>query len=125
MLLTRRALIVPSQNVPSSDVIILTVTRCMAIVYIYFQFKNLRQLGSKYILGQYDVMFWRVYTSGTSFSATQTCNEKTTNSFSKFNLNLCLSFLCTYRYRRVIYSFFQLCFQYSGHPLLWERTDRP
>ncbi|XP_060917854.1 3-hydroxy-3-methylglutaryl-coenzyme A reductase-like [Labrus mixtus] len=35
----------------SSDIIILTVTRCMAIVYIYFQFKNLRQLGSKYILG--------------------------------------------------------------------------
>uniref|UniRef100_A0A3Q0RBT0 3-hydroxy-3-methylglutaryl coenzyme A reductase n=1 Tax=Amphilophus citrinellus TaxID=61819 RepID=A0A3Q0RBT0_AMPCI len=35
----------------SSDVIILTVTRCMAIIYIYFQFKNLRQLGSKYILG--------------------------------------------------------------------------
>uniref|UniRef100_A0A665X0D8 3-hydroxy-3-methylglutaryl coenzyme A reductase n=1 Tax=Echeneis naucrates TaxID=173247 RepID=A0A665X0D8_ECHNA len=35
----------------SSDITILTVTRCMAIVYIYFQFKNLRQLGSKYILG--------------------------------------------------------------------------
>uniref|UniRef100_A0A8C8IAZ7 3-hydroxy-3-methylglutaryl coenzyme A reductase n=1 Tax=Oncorhynchus tshawytscha TaxID=74940 RepID=A0A8C8IAZ7_ONCTS len=35
----------------NSDVIILTVTRCMAIVYIYFQFQNLRQLGSKYILG--------------------------------------------------------------------------
>ncbi|TKS84944.1 3-hydroxy-3-methylglutaryl-coenzyme A reductase [Collichthys lucidus] len=39
------------EKVHSSDVIILTVTRCMAIVYIYFQFKNLRQLGSKYILG--------------------------------------------------------------------------
>uniref|UniRef100_A0A8C9Z345 3-hydroxy-3-methylglutaryl coenzyme A reductase n=1 Tax=Sander lucioperca TaxID=283035 RepID=A0A8C9Z345_SANLU len=37
--------------IDSSDVIILTITRCMAIVYIYFQFKNLRQLGSKYILG--------------------------------------------------------------------------
>uniref|UniRef100_A0AAX7UWA4 3-hydroxy-3-methylglutaryl-coenzyme A reductase n=1 Tax=Astatotilapia calliptera TaxID=8154 RepID=A0AAX7UWA4_ASTCA len=35
----------------SSDAVILTVTRCMAIIYIYFQFKNLRQLGSKYILG--------------------------------------------------------------------------
>lgn len=42
------------QKVHSSDIIILTVTRCMAIVYIYFQFKNLRQLGSKFILGQYD-----------------------------------------------------------------------
>ncbi|XP_076613681.1 3-hydroxy-3-methylglutaryl-coenzyme A reductase-like isoform X2 [Chaetodon auriga] len=39
------------EKIHSSDVIILTVTRCMAIVYIYFQFKNLRQLGSKYILG--------------------------------------------------------------------------
>ncbi|XP_056146556.1 3-hydroxy-3-methylglutaryl-coenzyme A reductase-like [Lampris incognitus] len=39
------------ETIQSSDVIILTVTRCMAIIYIYFQFKNLRQLGSKYILG--------------------------------------------------------------------------
>ncbi|KAG7238604.1 hypothetical protein INR49_030678 [Caranx melampygus] len=39
------------EKVHSSDIIILTVTRCMAIIYIYFQFKNLRQLGSKYILG--------------------------------------------------------------------------
>lgn len=35
----------------SSDIIILTITRCIAIIYIYFQFQNLRQLGSKYILG--------------------------------------------------------------------------
>ncbi|KAM9306194.1 3-hydroxy-3-methylglutaryl-coenzyme A reductase-like isoform 1-T1 [Pholidichthys leucotaenia] len=42
---------VEEEKVYSSDMIILTVTRCMAIVYIYFQFKNLRQLGSKYILG--------------------------------------------------------------------------
>ncbi|CAL9682328.1 unnamed protein product [Knipowitschia caucasica] len=33
------------------SIIILTVTRCTAIVYIYIQFKTLRQLGSKYILG--------------------------------------------------------------------------
>ncbi|XP_070706376.1 3-hydroxy-3-methylglutaryl-coenzyme A reductase-like isoform X2 [Pempheris klunzingeri] len=39
------------EKIHSSDVIILTITRCIAIVYIYFQFKNLRQLGSKYILG--------------------------------------------------------------------------
>ncbi|XP_037548449.1 3-hydroxy-3-methylglutaryl-coenzyme A reductase [Nematolebias whitei] len=39
------------EEVLSSDIIILTVTRCMAIIYIYFQFKNLLQLGSKYILG--------------------------------------------------------------------------
>lgn len=40
------------QPVLSSDIIILTITRCIAIVYIYFQFQNLRQLGSKYILGK-------------------------------------------------------------------------
>ncbi|XP_029506040.2 3-hydroxy-3-methylglutaryl-coenzyme A reductase-like [Oncorhynchus nerka] len=39
------------ERILNSDVIILTVTRCMAIVYIYFQFQYLRQLGSKYILG--------------------------------------------------------------------------
>ncbi|XP_027880341.1 3-hydroxy-3-methylglutaryl-coenzyme A reductase-like [Xiphophorus couchianus] len=39
------------EEAPSSDIIILTITRCMAIIYIYFQFKNLLQLGSKYILG--------------------------------------------------------------------------
>ncbi|XP_038590463.1 3-hydroxy-3-methylglutaryl-coenzyme A reductase-like isoform X2 [Micropterus salmoides] len=39
------------EKIHSSDIIILTVTRCMAIIYIYFQFKSLRQLGSKYILG--------------------------------------------------------------------------
>lgn len=39
------------QDVLSSDIIILTITRCIAILYIYFQFQNLRQLGSKYILG--------------------------------------------------------------------------
>lgn len=39
------------EKILSSDIIILTVTRCLAIVYIYVQFKNLRQLGSKYMLG--------------------------------------------------------------------------
>lgn len=41
----------PQERILSSDVIFLTVTRCMAIIYIYIQFQNLRQLGSKYILG--------------------------------------------------------------------------
>ncbi|XP_039517009.1 3-hydroxy-3-methylglutaryl-CoA reductase b [Pimephales promelas] len=39
------------EKIQSGDMIILTITRCMAIIYIYVQFKNLRQLGSKYILG--------------------------------------------------------------------------
>ncbi|XP_041854429.1 3-hydroxy-3-methylglutaryl-coenzyme A reductase-like isoform X2 [Melanotaenia boesemani] len=41
----------PEEEVLSSDIIILTITRCIAIIYIYFQFQSLRQLGSKYILG--------------------------------------------------------------------------
>ncbi|KAM6930226.1 3-hydroxy-3-methylglutaryl-CoA reductase a [Xenentodon cancila] len=39
------------EEILSSDIIILTITRCIAIIYIYFQFQNLKQLGSKYILG--------------------------------------------------------------------------
>lgn len=41
------------QKVLNSDGIILIITRCAAIIYIYIQFKNLRQLGSKYILGEW------------------------------------------------------------------------
>uniref|UniRef100_A0A8C1CDA7 3-hydroxy-3-methylglutaryl-coenzyme A reductase n=1 Tax=Cyprinus carpio carpio TaxID=630221 RepID=A0A8C1CDA7_CYPCA len=39
------------EKILSGDMNILTITRCVAIIYIYFQFKHLRQLGSKYILG--------------------------------------------------------------------------
>lgn len=35
----------------SSDVVILTITRCIAVVYFYLQFSSLRKLGSKYLLG--------------------------------------------------------------------------
>ncbi|XP_041373014.1 3-hydroxy-3-methylglutaryl-coenzyme A reductase-like isoform X2 [Gigantopelta aegis] len=35
----------------SSDIIILSITRCLAVMYIYLQFRNLRRLGSKYLLG--------------------------------------------------------------------------
>lgn len=35
----------------SSDLMILTVTRCLAVMYLYLQFRNIRQLGSKYLLG--------------------------------------------------------------------------
>lgn len=34
-----------------SDLMILTVTRCLAVMYLYLQFRNIRQLGSKYLLG--------------------------------------------------------------------------
>ncbi|XP_076849141.1 LOW QUALITY PROTEIN: 3-hydroxy-3-methylglutaryl-CoA reductase b [Brachyhypopomus gauderio] len=39
------------EKILRGDLIILTITRCIAIVYIYVQFKHLRQLGSKYMLG--------------------------------------------------------------------------
>lgn len=55
---------VPLQQILSSDIIILTITRCIAIVYIYFQFQNLRQLGSKYILGikkKYNLIFFCLF----------------------------------------------------------------
>ncbi|KAK2178713.1 hypothetical protein NP493_532g01007 [Ridgeia piscesae] len=38
-------------DVKSSDVIILAITRCLAVMYVYLQFRNLRKLGSKYLLG--------------------------------------------------------------------------
>ena len=39
------------QDTKSSDVVILTITRCIAVVYFYLQFSSLRKLGSKYLLG--------------------------------------------------------------------------
>ena len=39
------------QDTKSSDVVILTITRCIAVIYFYLQFSSLRKLGSKYLLG--------------------------------------------------------------------------
>lgn len=39
------------EEVKSSDIMILAITRCLAVMYIYLQFRNLRRLGSKYLLG--------------------------------------------------------------------------
>lgn len=33
------------------DVIVMTLIRCVAVLYSYYQFRNLKKLGSKYILG--------------------------------------------------------------------------
>lgn len=41
----------PANALLSSDLIILTLTRCFAVMYIYLQFRHLRKLGSKYLLG--------------------------------------------------------------------------
>lgn len=35
----------------SSEVLIVTISRCLALLYIYHQFKNLYKLGSKYLVG--------------------------------------------------------------------------
>ncbi|KAJ8949227.1 hypothetical protein NQ318_022739 [Aromia moschata] len=35
----------------AADVIVMTIIRCLAILYSYHQFRNLQSLGSKYILG--------------------------------------------------------------------------
>ena len=41
------------QDIQSSDVLILTITRCIAVIYIYLQFTKLRKLGSKYLVGKH------------------------------------------------------------------------
>ncbi|XP_049826676.1 3-hydroxy-3-methylglutaryl-coenzyme A reductase isoform X2 [Aethina tumida] len=35
----------------AADVIVMTLIRCLAVLYSYYQFRNLHKLGSKYILG--------------------------------------------------------------------------
>jgi len=32
-------------------VVILTISRCLALLYVYHQFRNLYKLGSKYLVG--------------------------------------------------------------------------
>lgn len=34
------------------DVILMTLIRCIAVLFCYYQFNNLRQLDSKYVLGK-------------------------------------------------------------------------
>ena len=37
----------------AADVILMTIVRCSAVLYCYYQFCNLHKLGSKYILGEF------------------------------------------------------------------------
>uniref|UniRef100_A0A672MRE2 3-hydroxy-3-methylglutaryl coenzyme A reductase n=1 Tax=Sinocyclocheilus grahami TaxID=75366 RepID=A0A672MRE2_SINGR len=79
------------EKILSGDVIILTVTRCVAIVYIYIQFKNLRRLGSKYILGEC-LSLKRIYFCNVAFlSETDKVNE----ALPFFLLLIDLSKACT------------------------------
>lgn len=36
----------------AADVILMTIVRCSAVLYSYYQFLNLHKFGSKYILGK-------------------------------------------------------------------------
>ncbi|XP_076635900.1 HMG coenzyme A reductase isoform X1 [Colletes latitarsis] len=40
-----------SNDLNAADVIVMTIIRCLAILFTYHQFRNLQKLGSKYILG--------------------------------------------------------------------------
>jgi hypothetical protein len=40
------------QDYNAADVIVMTLIRCVAVLYSYYQFCHLQKLGSKYILGK-------------------------------------------------------------------------
>ncbi|XP_076279842.1 HMG coenzyme A reductase [Lasioglossum baleicum] len=40
-----------SDDLNAADIIVMTIIRCLAILFTYHQFRNLQRLGSKYILG--------------------------------------------------------------------------
>jgi hypothetical protein len=40
------------QDYNAADMIVMTIIRCVAVLYSYYKFCHLRQLGSKYILGK-------------------------------------------------------------------------
>uniref|UniRef100_A0A3B3ZBB2 3-hydroxy-3-methylglutaryl coenzyme A reductase n=1 Tax=Periophthalmus magnuspinnatus TaxID=409849 RepID=A0A3B3ZBB2_9GOBI len=82
------------EQILSSDIIILTITRCIAIIYIYFQFQNLRQLGSKYILGK--CVQWFSFNSPyfSTHLTTFTCTGKSDEALPFFLLLIDLSKAC-------------------------------
>lgn len=41
----------------AADVILMTIVRCTAVLYCYYQFCSLHRLGSKYVLGEYCVNY--------------------------------------------------------------------
>lgn len=42
----------------AADVILMTIVRCSAVLYSYYQFLNLHKFGSKYILGKPILFFF-------------------------------------------------------------------
>ncbi|KAK9884139.1 hypothetical protein WA026_005090 [Henosepilachna vigintioctopunctata] len=55
------------EQVNAADVIVMTIIRCLAILYTYYQFRNLQKLGSKFVLG-----FAGLFTVFSSFVFTST-----------------------------------------------------
>lgn len=43
----------------AADAILMTIVRCSALLYCYYQFCNLNKLGSKYILGKFETLLWQ------------------------------------------------------------------
>ncbi|XP_029659326.1 3-hydroxy-3-methylglutaryl-coenzyme A reductase isoform X3 [Formica exsecta] len=40
-----------TQHLKAADIVLMTIIRCLAILFIYYHFRNLQRMGSKYILG--------------------------------------------------------------------------
>lgn len=40
------------QDLKAADIIVMTIIRCLAVLFTYHQFRNLQKMGSKYILGK-------------------------------------------------------------------------
>lgn len=40
------------QVLKAADIVLMTIIRCLAILFTYYHFRNLQRMGSKYILGK-------------------------------------------------------------------------
>jgi len=40
------------QDLKAADIIVMTIIRCLAVLFTYHQFRNLQKMGSKYIFGK-------------------------------------------------------------------------
>lgn len=106
------------QPVLSSDIIILTITRCIAIVYIYFQFQNLRQLGSKYMLGNLKCHYHAITAADFSLGFMNVL-------FTCRVLVLIIDFFVSTsgcRYCWAFHDIFQFCVQHCGYSLSRQRA---
>lgn len=40
------------QDLKAADIVLMTIIRCLAVLFTYYHFRNLQRMGSKYILGK-------------------------------------------------------------------------